>query len=311
MLLNVFSDSQVHNMDDNLLYHYLEFGIALLNGGNLKVQKTIFNFCKAYQKTEVMFSRFYSIIQAQIETLQLKHEQEKQNEGEAAEVKDPEGDLKSLVLEKLLRFLQLFTEGHNLDLQNYLRHQTSSRNNYDLVSIIIELLRTYQKRLVPDNYENIMRCLDTLAEFVQGPCPENQIALLDSKFLEFAHEIFSKRIRPKVKETVFEFNPNEDTEIQMLKNAKEMELKRQQAMNKSAQELPPWMIARLKLKVIILVNSLLESRNSKQIVKRIMRSIPFEVLKKNVTEIYRLYKDMYGTKYTEEGFGHVRIFFLR
>ena len=32
----------------------------------------------------------------------------------------------------------------------------------------------YHFDLSSDNFENIMRCLDTLTEFVQGPCPANQ-----------------------------------------------------------------------------------------------------------------------------------------
>ena len=305
MLLNVLSDSQVHNMDDILLYHYLEFGIALLDGGNLKVQKTIYNFCKAYQKTETMFSKFHTIIQQQIETMQSKIDKEKLNEDEGAEDNNAEAELKSLVLEKLLRFLQLFAEGHNLELQDYVRHQANSRNNYNLVISVIELLRTYEKRLVPDNYDNIMKCLDTLAELVQGPCPENQIALLDSNFLDFAKEIFKKKIKPKTKGSFVENNSNEETETQRWQNTLELEAKKAQTNNELKEELPPWMIARLKLKVVILTNSLLESRNSKQIVKHIMRSIPFDLLKKNVSQIYKLYRDMYGNQYTGECFGHV------
>ena len=66
-----------------------------------------------------------------------------------------------------LRVLQLFTEGHNLELQTYLRHQLYSRNSYDMISQVIELLHVYQANLNEKNYENILRCLETLTEFVQ------------------------------------------------------------------------------------------------------------------------------------------------
>ena len=49
-------------------------------------------------------------------------------------------ELQSKILKKTLRCLQLFTEGHNIDLQDYIRKQTNSRNNYNMVEIIIELL---------------------------------------------------------------------------------------------------------------------------------------------------------------------------
>jgi len=73
----------------------------------------------------------------------------------------------AVLLENTLRLLQLFTEGHYLEIQNYLRYQSNSRNNYDMVAAIIELLRSYLNRMDQANYESMMRCLDTLAEFVQ------------------------------------------------------------------------------------------------------------------------------------------------
>mmetsp|Transcript_30988 Transcript_30988/g.28188 ORF Transcript_30988/g.28188 Transcript_30988/m.28188 type:complete len:143 (+) Transcript_30988:6059-6487(+) len=103
-----------------------------------------------------------------------------------------EGSLKPIILEKVLRFLQLFTEGHNLDLQNYIRFQSNSRSKYNIVEAVIELLRVYYLNLVKGNYENIVKCLDTLTEFVQGPCAENQLALIDGKFFEVAAGLLSK-----------------------------------------------------------------------------------------------------------------------
>ena len=50
-------------------------------------------------------------------------------------------------MDKTLRLMQLFCEGHNNDLQNYLRFQKNNRNNYDMVLLLIELLRTYYVKL--------------------------------------------------------------------------------------------------------------------------------------------------------------------
>lgn len=36
-------------------------------------------------------------------------------------------------------------------------------------------------------------CLDTLSEFVQGPCKDNQEAVSDSKFFDIASDLFSKK----------------------------------------------------------------------------------------------------------------------
>ena len=42
-------------------------------------------------------------------------------------------------------------------------------------------------------YDNMIKCLDTLSEFVQGPCSENQVAVSESKFFDIAFDLFNKK----------------------------------------------------------------------------------------------------------------------
>lgn len=49
---------------------------------------------------------------------------------------------------------------------------------------------------------------------------------------------------------------------------------------------------------MVLVTSLLELNSDSLAVKRIMRSLPVEILKKNLTSIYKRYKNLYGLNYT-------------
>lgn len=76
------------------------------------------------------------------------------------------------IVMRSLRMLQLFCEGHNLEMQNYIRIQKNSRNSHDMVSLVVDLLYTYifEVDSIESNFENIIKCLDTLIEFVQGPC---------------------------------------------------------------------------------------------------------------------------------------------
>mmetsp|Transcript_5319 Transcript_5319/g.4510 ORF Transcript_5319/g.4510 Transcript_5319/m.4510 type:complete len:150 (-) Transcript_5319:2389-2838(-) len=145
-----------------------------------------------------MFMRFHGIIYEHIAYLKKKNAPKTDNDQNVEDNVEMDSSqdhsLKALIVENLLRFLQLFTEGHNLDLQNYLRYQTNSRNRYDLVEAVIDLLRIYYSNLVEENYDNIIKCLDTLTEFVQGPCPENQVALIDGKFFDVAYELLSLKI---------------------------------------------------------------------------------------------------------------------
>lgn len=58
------------------------------------------------------------------------------------------------------------------------------------------------------------------------------------------------------------------------------------------------MLERIKYKVMVLVSSLLELNSDSLAIKRIMRSLPIEILKKNLTSIYKRHKRMYGANYT-------------
>ena len=75
--------------------------------------------------------------------------------------------------------------------------------------------------------------------------------------------------------------------------------------NNRDSQLLPWQIAHLKFKVMILINSLCESNNSAKTVSRLMRTIPLDVLKDNISEIYSQYQAIYGSEYSPKAFGHV------
>jgi len=61
---------------------------------------------------------------------------------------------------------------------------------------------------------------------------------------------------------------------------------------------------------VILVLSLLEMRKDDTVTKRIMRSLPIEVIKRNIAKIWKKYKKLYGTEYVKESLGHVMALLL-
>lgn len=75
--------------------------------------------------------------------------------------------------------------------------------------------------------------------------------------------------------------------------------------NNREADLLPWQISQLKYKIMILVNSLWESNQNAKTISRLMRTIPLDVLKDNIAEIYRQYQATYGKVYSPEAFGHV------
>ncbi|XP_033110627.1 inositol 1,4,5-trisphosphate receptor-like [Anneissia japonica] len=91
------------------------------------------------------------------------------------------------IMQPILRFLQLLCENHNRDLQNYLRNQ-SNKNNHNLVCETLKfldcicgsttgglgLLGLY---INEHNVALINQTLESLTEYCQGPCHENQNAI--------------------------------------------------------------------------------------------------------------------------------------
>lgn len=115
---------------------------------------------------------------------------------------------KILIMQPILRFLQLLCENHNPDLQNLLRNQ-NNKTNYNLVSETLMfldcicgsttgglgLLGLY---INENNVSLINQTLETLTEYCQGPCHENQncIATHESNGLDIITALILNDINP-------------------------------------------------------------------------------------------------------------------
>jgi len=141
------------NGDTQYLYSLFKFMNWLLLGGNATVQKTIYDFFITNSSSEKFFRKMNDLILREIANVNISS-------------RNSNVSKKNLKFGmKLMRLLQLFCEGHNLDLQNYLRQQTNSKNNYDLVTLTTKLLSSY--KINNENFESVMQCFDTLTEFIQ------------------------------------------------------------------------------------------------------------------------------------------------
>ncbi len=65
-----------------------------------------------------------------------------------------------------------------------------------------------------------------------------------------------------------------------------------------------WMISRIKYKCLITLESLLEGNRDFKILKKMIKALPVQILKKNITWIYEKYRRIYGEKYTDEAFNN-------
>ena len=113
-----------------------------------------------------------------------------------------------VIMRPILRFLQLLCENHNLDLQNFLRYQ-SNKNNYNMVSETLKfldcicgsttgglgLLGLY---INEKNVGLVNQTLETLTEYCQGPCHENQncIAMHESNAIDIIIALILNDINP-------------------------------------------------------------------------------------------------------------------
>jgi hypothetical protein len=52
---------------------------------------------------------------------------------------------------------------------------------------MVKLVITH--RISNHSYESVLQCLETLTEVVQGPCKENQMVIVTSKFLEWSIDL--------------------------------------------------------------------------------------------------------------------------
>ena len=92
----------------------------------------------------------------------------------------------------ILRFLQLLCEGHNLKLQNYLRSQTQNVKSYDLISETASYLEALYREIDSTNIDIAVQVFTTLTEYCQGPCIDNQYALIRTKLCESTNHILQQ-----------------------------------------------------------------------------------------------------------------------
>ena len=84
-----------------------------MQGGNLEVQKSIFYYFQNFTSSEKFFLRIHEKINEEIAKLKkVEEEEEEDDDDEDSALKNDNDSMTSI-----LRFLQLFAEGHNLDLQ--------------------------------------------------------------------------------------------------------------------------------------------------------------------------------------------------
>jgi len=98
---------------------------------------------------------------------------------------------------RVLRFLQLLCENHNLGLQNHLREQRMAngalnQKSFNFVQYISIMFGIYEKSFV-NRYSTELGQLiiESLTELIQGPCKDNQRTLVQNKVIDNCRDMIS------------------------------------------------------------------------------------------------------------------------
>ncbi|CAF0745111.1 unnamed protein product, partial [Didymodactylos carnosus] len=189
--------------NNDMLQRTLQLGISLLHGGNKEVQTRMLAYLK--ETKDVGFFTSLATLMANCSVLDLDTFERcikaevlgVGSDGMAGEKNLHDADFTI----SLFRFCQLLCEGHNLAFQNYLRSQAGSNTNVNVIICTVDYLLSLQESIM-DFYwyysgketvdahgkENFCRAINvakqvfnTLTEYIQGPCPQNQLALANSR----------------------------------------------------------------------------------------------------------------------------------
>ncbi|KAI6654232.1 Ryanodine receptor 3 [Oopsacas minuta] len=190
-----------HGERGDLVQETLQLGIALLKGGNYEVQKNILEFLQTSCKVGGDFFTSMAKLIADCAVLDRStYERQCKVYGSSmdnlpAAIKDEE------FTQNLFRFLQLLCEGHNMNMQNYLRSQPDKPSNVNLIVFSVDYLLSLQESIQnfygqyagleridqqgQSNFTKVFKVVrqvfNTLTEYIQGPCYGNQLALTQSR----------------------------------------------------------------------------------------------------------------------------------
>ena len=306
---------------------------TILQGGNKEIQKKFIQLFQLLPNSDNFFKNIYQSFNKDIFY----------NLNDDPFIEEISKDNKNLkIINDKLRFLQLLTENHNLFLQNYLREQKNNRISYNFINILIEYLSMLLEKLgnLNDKYKNLpsyyielyykrlLFLLDTISEFLQGPCKQNQENLINTKVVELFNKIMDETC-------IINDNENQEAEINnednyfeqntvfILSNRKnnldtffsdnitytgttlEEDLFPEEynlPQNKIFSSLSDFNKSMLLFKISLVLLSIIEGRKKKDsVIKKILRDINYKLVFQKCGEIYtKLKNEMYFFLFTEQ-----------
>ena len=266
----IVSNIEKDTQDLRIFEESLLLAIAILYGGNKNAQKRFYQLFRRNKENTFLlilknkFDECFYYLKNEFEKISLTYiHQYVSNKDYLKKLKDitsyKNWIKKMRVTKMIFRFMQLLCEGHNLDLQEFLREQFTKNDirrssNINFIEIAAYGFGLIVKFLNPEIFSLGEHILDFIIESVQGPCIENQRQLFRAKIVDYCNDMFLELIAP--------------TRM----NIKGFYL------NKNRKDLNSFVV-----KAVRLLNSLVEANNDKNLIDYMSNHIHTKYLIKHLT----------------------------
>lgn len=169
-------------------------------------------------------------------------------------------------LTDIFRFLQLLCEGHFLEIQEFLGTPIQSGGT-SIVAQSVMVLAALHDRISSQASELVVQVFDTLIEYIQGPCTQNQMVLVTNHFVEVTcHVLHSTLVGPLRK------------------------------------LLPAEQSKTLRYKCVLSLLSLFEGHSDARIYDRVATQLQVPTMKRLMTRVYRDLHVLHGGQYVDSAF---------
>jgi hypothetical protein len=188
--LQMICNYSIPEVYDQLPYIFENFCMLLMKGNDMW-QEIFFKNFTMNNEYELVFKFIYNMISDKMDSIItnksniIRNKKKKflENFQVQSGLKFFNSDNATKLDSKILQFLQLLCENHNIKLQTLLHYQENFRKSFDLVSLTNMYLQVLYLHFEKHLFEPLVKCFDLLIEFIQGPCLPNQLAVINSKLL--------------------------------------------------------------------------------------------------------------------------------
>ena len=328
--------------NENIFPSLLHFFNNVLEGGNTDSQQKFYQLFVNFSNSDIFFNYIYNMFQIDIY----------QNLQNDISLKNPKKDYDNLdYIVSILKFLQLLTENHFINLQDFLREQPNKRSSYNFIIKLVDymnmllgklgnIFETNQimtKYITELYYKRLLAVIETLCEFLQGPCKINQEKIINNtKIIEIVDKILretelsnkdennnnkkNKSIFSHVEKNKKDKEKNEEDDEDDMSyleenyeniNEEELEKLQNQQQNNNLNQfkifylLTNYQKSLLIYKISLVLLALIEGRQKKDdVIKKILRDFDYKLIYDKISELYLKLKNnmeffLYGIEIDE------------